>query len=275
MAFGDDVAQHGWQTGAVVSANLVPRVEQYLTRPDRSRVVLAAEDWLVVVSQTCDVLATKLAAEPYGEVLHCRPVAGEPRKDRRDLRSTRYLDFRPNRSTHADLVLTAHAISDRYILPRELLADHMPDSQRRLSNVAARRVLAWYALRAGRPAWPNAFVDRISQARDALEDALDPLVDEIAQVRVAISEKYDELDAGQPYRVAVYFVVDEDVWDTNVSGRVAIHDAFASFVDALRRCGGVEVNLQESQVISGGQFTWQATQVTDEWNFANLSHRDA
>ena len=161
------------------------------------------------------------------------------------------------------------------MLPRDLLADHMPDSERRLSDVASRRVLAWYALRASRPAWPNAFVDRISHARDALEDALDPLVDEIAQVRVAISEKYDELDAGQPYRVAVYLVVDELVWDTDVSGRVAIYDAFASFVDALRRCGGVEVNLQESQVISGGQFTWQATQATDEWNFANLSHRDA
>ena len=119
MAFGDDVAQRGWQTGSVVSADLVPHVEQYLARPDRPRVVLAAEDWLVVVSQTCDVQATKLAAEPYVEVLHCRPVAGKPRKDRRDLRSTRYLDFRPNRSTHADLVLTAHAIADRYILPRE------------------------------------------------------------------------------------------------------------------------------------------------------------
>jgi hypothetical protein len=41
-------------------------------------------------------------------------------------------------------------------------------------------VLAWYALRASRPSWPNAFVDRISGANDALEEALEPLVDEIA-----------------------------------------------------------------------------------------------
>jgi hypothetical protein len=142
----------------------------------------------VVISQTCDILAFNLDMEPFVEVLHCRPVAGKPRKGRCDLRSTRHLDFRPNRETHASLVLGAHALADRYVIPRELLATNTPDPARRLSSVASRRVLAWYALRATRPSWPNAFVDRIRGARDALEEALEPLIDEIAEVRVAIAE---------------------------------------------------------------------------------------
>lgn len=274
MAFGDDVAQRGWQTGSVLQADLLPQLAPHLTRPGQAATPVGADDWLVVISQTCDILATRLDAEPYVEVLHCRPVAGKPRKGRRDLQSTRYLDFRPNRGTHAELVLGAHAIADRYIIPRELLAAHRPDPARCLSEVAARRVLAWYALRASRPSWPDAFVDRISGAKDALEEALEPLADEIAEVRVAIAESDAELEPGQRYHVAVYFVVDEATWNTDPDGRAAILAAFGRFVGELAACEGIEVDQDLSQVISGGEFRWQAIQATDEWNFANLSHRE-
>jgi hypothetical protein len=274
VAFGDDVAQRSWQTGSVLPADLLPLLAPHLTRPGLATTAVAADDWLVVISQTCDILATRLDAEPYVEVLHCRPVAGKPRKGRRDLQSTRYLDFRPNRDTHAELVLGAHAIADRYIIPRDLLAAHDSDPARRLSDVAARRVLAWYALRASRPSWPKAFVDRVSGAKVALEKALEPLVDEIAEVRVTIRESNAELERGQPYHVAVYFVVDEATWNTDPEGRAPIHAAFALFVGELAACAGIEVNRELSQVISGGEFRWQAARLTDEWNFANLSHRE-
>lgn len=274
MAFGDDVAQRGWQTGSVLPADLLPQLAPHLTRPGQAATPVGADDWLVVISQTCDILATRLDAEPYVEVLHCRLVAGKPRKGRRDLQSTRYLDFRPNRGTHAELVLGAHAIADRHIIPRELLTAHDPDPARYLSEVAARRVLAWYALRAARPSWPNAFVDRISGAKDALETALEPLADEIAEVRVAVAESDAELEPGQPYHVAVYFVVDETTWNTDPDGRAAIHAAFGRFVGELAACQDIVVDQDHSQVISGGEFRWQAARATDEWNFANLSHRD-
>lgn len=274
MAFGDDVAQRGWQTGSVLPADLLPLLAPHLTRPGQAATPVGADDWLVVISQTCDILATRLDAEPYVEVLHCRPVAGKPRKGRRDLQSTRYLDFRPNRDTHAELVLGAHAIADRYIIPRELLAAHDPDPARQLSDRASRRVLGWYALRASRPSWPNAFVDRISGAKDAFEDVLDPLVDGL-EVRVAIAESDTELEAGQPYHVTVFFVVDEATWNNDAEARAAIHAAFGRFVGELMACEGIEVDQDLSQVISGGEFRWQAIQATDEWNFANLSHREA
>jgi hypothetical protein len=275
VAFGDDVAQRGWQTGSVLATDLLPQLAPHLTRPGQAAMPVSPDDWLVVVSQTCDILATRLDAEPYVEVLHCRPVAGKPRKGRRDLQSTRYLDFRPNVEEHAELVLSAHAVADRYIIPRELLAAHDPDHGRRLSDVASRRMLAWYALRAARPSWPNAFVDRISCVKDALEEALDQLIDEIAEVRVAIAEIDAELEPGQPYHIAVYFVVDETVWNSDTAGRAAIYSAFDRFVSELGACEGIEVNQDLSRVISGGEFRWQSARDTDEWNFANLSHREA
>lgn len=271
--FGEEVAGQGWSTGAVLPPAMAPAVAAYLTRPGADEPTLVqAGDWLVLVSQTCDVLASKLEAEPYVEVLHCRPIA-KMRTQYKELRSTRTLDFKPNRATHEAVVLTAHAVADRYLLPRALLRDHGPDG-RRLSDVSTARVLAWYALRSGRPIWPDKLVARIGKAKAALELALDPLKDDIAEVRVAIAEKDQELATGKDYTLAVYFVVDEAVWEGDAEGREAIHAAFAQFVSTLDGCVGIAVNQGLSEVVSGAEFTWQDTRATDEWNFANLSHRE-
>lgn len=275
MAFGEDVAQRGWQTGSVVSAAMLPALAQHLSRPDQAAAEVTEADWLVVVSQTCDIVARKFEAEPLVEILHCKPHPGKPRKGQRDLESTRYLDFRPNRDVHPNLVLTAHAIANRYVIPRGLLTDHGPDVGRCLDAGAAQKVLAWYALRAGRPSWPNRFCDRINKTvREALELSLNSLTDEIAEVRVAIQEKFQELEPDQPYHIAVFFVVDEDVWNGDVNGRAAIHNAFATFVAELNACDGIEVNEELSEVVPGHEFSWQETKQTDLWDFANLSHRD-
>ena len=272
-SFGDEVAEKGWRTGAVVPHEMVPAIAQHLGRPGAVPVAVAEADWLVVVSQTCDVLATRLEAEPLVEVLHCMPVP-KLRKGAKELRSTRTLDFKPNRETHGDLCLTAHAVADRFTVPREFLRNNAPDANRRLSDVATARMLAWYALRYGRPIWPDAFVARIGGVKDALEAALEPLKDDIAEVRVSIAERDEELDEREPYHVAVFFVVDEEAWDADVEGREAIHAAFNKFTAELDSCENVEVDKDNSDVVSGGVFTWQETQSTDVWNFANLSHRE-
>lgn len=253
---------------------MLSALAQHLTRPGQEPTQVAEADWLVVVSQTCDVVAPKLESEPLVEILHCRPHAGKPRRGRRALESTRYLDFRPNRDTHPNQVLSAHAIADRYVIPRDLFTGYTPDSDRALDAIASQKVLAWYALRAGRPSWPNNFCDRVRTVRDALEEALGDLSDEIAEVRVGIEEKDRDIEPGQAYHVAVFFVVDEDIWNCDTERRKAIHDAFAKFVAELNACEGIEVNDELSGVVPGNEFTWQETKLTDLWDFANLSHRD-
>jgi len=275
VAFGDDVAQRGWQTGSVVPADLLPALSPHLSRPGQAAAGIGEHDWLLVVSQTCDIVASKLESEPFVEVLHAHRREGKPRTEFVDLRSTRQIDFRPNPGTHKDLVLTAHAIGDRYIVPREWFTQHGSDPARHLSVDAARRLLAWYALRAARPSWPDELERRLRGAKPALLDALTPLADDIAEVRVAIDERDEELPAAQSYHLVVFFVVDEEVWNADVPGRAAIYDAFTRFVAALSGCNGIEVNTDRSEVVSGAVFTWQEARATDEWNFANLSHREA
>ena len=274
MPLGDEVAEQGWCAGAMVPHGMLPAIVQRLARPSTASVEVAEDDWLVVVTQTCDVVARTLEAEPFAEVLHCKPIM-KPRTQYRDFRSTRILDFRPNRQTHEGVALTAHAVADRYLIPRELLRDHAPDGDRHLSSDATQRIMAWYALRAGRPSWPDAFVKRIDKdTEDALEAAIEPLKEDIAEVRVGIAEKDQELGDGQAYHVTVYFIVDAEICEDDVECRTAINTAFATFVSKLNGCDGINVDQDLSEVVSGNRFTWQETRATDEWNFANLSHRE-
>lgn len=272
-SLGEEIAGQGWRSGSVIPHDMATHLDPHLTRPGGEPAPIGADNWLIVVSQTCDVVAKKIEAEPFIEVLHCKPI-NKLRSEYKDLRSTRILDFKPNRNTHDAVVLSAHAIGDRYLIPRELLRDRAPDPERRLSSVATTRVLAWYALRYARPAWPDAFGTRIHQAQTAIKAALEPLRDDIAEVRISIAEKENELMDGEDYHVAIFFIVDEGVWEGDVEGRSVINEAFAKFAAELDGCEGIKINQNLSGVFSGAEFSWQATKTSDEWNFANLTHRE-
>jgi hypothetical protein len=137
-----------------------------------------------------------------------------------------------------------------------------------------RRLQAWLALRYSRPAWPDEFVQRIASAHEQIVSALESVArDDLAEVRIALAPSDMELDHDQCYRVLAYFVVDETVWNSAPESRERIYAAFGSFVSVLEGCGGVLVD-QESSVLSGAQFTWQQMQITDPWNFANLTWRE-
>jgi hypothetical protein len=273
LTLGDEISKYGWRSGSVIPNEMIGEFICHLVRPGKTSADVSVDDWVVVVSQTCDVVALKLEAEPFVEILHCKPVP-KLRQQYKELRSTRILDFKPNRETHDSIVLSAHAVADRYFIPRELLRAIVPDATRRLSRVATIRVMEWLALRYTRPAWPDDFVFRISPLKDELEAALEPLSDDIAQVRVGIYKVDRELIEDESYSVSVYFVVDEEVWEADVEGRSKIYAAFAKFVTTLNCCKGIEVNEELSDVYSGANFTWQQMELTELWNFANLTHRE-
>jgi len=275
LTLGERLKNQGWQCGSALPVRLYPQIAQYLGPPhDPPHGVPAPGDWLVVISQSCDLVAPTLEHEPYVEVLWCRAIA-KPRTQYFNIRSTRQLDFRPDRQAHPNLVLTTHAAKDRFIVPRSMLDGIRPHSNRRLADTAVRRIQAWLALRFSRPAWPDNFVSRIGAIRDTLTHILETVAeDDIAEVRMALSPRDQELPDSEHYSVAVFFVADEQIWKSRPTQREAIHSAFGRFATALKSCAGVNVDDQLSGVIDGGTFSWQMTQSTDIWNFANLTNRE-
>jgi hypothetical protein len=275
-SLGSQLDERGWQAGAVVPHDRVPFFLPHLARYGQEAPTVELHDWLVVISQTCDVLQHDLEKEPLVEILHCRPV-DEMRSDFQGRRSTRRLDFRANRKTHVDVCLTAHATVDRYVVPRELLLELLPDEGRQLSEKTVISLQQWYALRYSRPAWPDAFVDRINAAKNTrkkLSAALKQVPTDDVEVRVAVQQYDQELPDDQCYNVSVYFVVERDQWNESEEIRAATYRAHAQFVAALCACQGIMVDCELSGVKSGDEFSWQLTRTTDEWNFANLSEHD-
>jgi hypothetical protein len=272
-SFEDQVDERGWAAGAVIPQALLPKLTPHIARPTQPETIITADDWLIVISQTCDVVQRKLENEPFVEVLHCKPIAGL-RSEFQGRKSTRRLDFRPNKDAHGQVVLSAHAIADRYIIPREFFVEHSPDPDRCLSDKAVGNLQQWYALRYTRPAWPDEFCERIKKVRKELVAAVRMVESDDIEVRVAIAERDDELPDNLPYHVSVFIVVDQNVWINYPNVRKEAFSAFSAFVSALSNCDGVEVNKKLSGVKSGDDFSWQLTRTTDEWNFANLSSED-
>jgi len=270
-SLGEQLDAQGWQAGAVVSAEVLPLITAHLSRYGQPPVEVQEDHWLVVISQTCDVVQPRLENEPFLEVLHCRP---EPqlRSEFQGRKSTRRLDFRPNKATHPNLVLSAHAIADRHVVPRDLFVGHAPDGPRRLSATAVANLQQWYALRYARPAWPDAFNSRFDKkTKKKLADALKILTVDDVEVRVAIGEREQELSIEEPYHLALFFIIDQQVWDTEPDVREQAQKSFAEFFSVLAGCEGIVLNEELSNVLPGDDFSWQLTRTTDEWNFANLS----
>lgn len=269
-SIGEQLFALEWRAGSVLPLELHDLIRRHLHHTgSKAPKRIDLDSWLIVVSQSCDIVAPKDDAEPYVELLWAHPYGGKPRKGYRDLRSTRQLDFRPNQKTFSELVLTAHATVDRFFVPRSALLEGRPDVPRTLSAIAIKRLHAWFALRYSRPAWPQAFVARVQPVRNRLEGALNPLPEDV-EVRIGISPKDQELNKDK-YIVAVYFVVPADKFQSSPDTRRLVQEGFNKFVSTLKDCDEIELNTDLSNVVSGDEFTWEQTRSTDLWDFAYLS----
>lgn len=270
-SIGEQLFALGWRGGSVLPPDLYEPICRHLHHSNgRAPKLIDPDSWLIVVSQSCDVVARNEDVEPYIEVLWAYPHAGKPRTQFCDRRSTRRLDFRPNKDVFPDIVLTAHASTDRFVVPRKELLVGSPYIHRTLSALAIRGLHAWLALRYNRPAWPESFVACIQPIKDRLLDALKPLKDDVAEVRIGILPKDRELDKDK-YEVVVYFVVPAEQFQSSPDTRRLVQEGFNKFVSALKDCDGLALNIDLSDVVSGDEFTWEQTQRTDLWDFAYLS----
>lgn len=264
----------GWQAGAVIPESMLPALAPHMKHSGKNDpAVIASSDWLVVVSQTCDVVHADLNKEPFIEVIHCKQRS-DIRPEYQGRKSPRELDFKPDKEKHATVFLTVHATKDRYVVSRELFANQKADIGRQLSYTAIINIQKWYALRYTRPAWPNAFNIRLKSYNKELIKAIKPVAIDEVEIRVAIKEKDEELDVSKKYHLSVYFLVDQIFWDTDPGIRKLANTAFIDFVSILNKCSGISVNQTLSGVFAGDEFSWQMTQTTDEWNFASLSQRE-
>jgi hypothetical protein len=261
---GQRLYDNGWKTGTFLTEAHVRAIAHTLQRSGQEPHALSAGDFLVVVSQTCDIVASKLDAEPFIEVLLVREKI-KLNSTVANLRSTRQLSFRA-RSHNA--IYEAHA-TNRFWVPRELFDEFKPEATRFLSFPEAQRLSTWLGLRYTRAAWPNEFVRRLPKYTE-IEKLLLDIADSIAEIYVAISNRDVDLPATEPYVITLFAVMDADLFHENNESRKKCLIAFGNFLDLLRKSSGIVVS-EDSELISGDKFSWQLQRMTDLWNLANLT----
>jgi len=272
-SIGALLAGNGWQAGSVLTPAAVQELRPHLRHGLEEPVEISEQTWAIVITQTCDLVAASEETERYAEILLAKPLKGDkPRSQFAELRSTRILDFYPDKQKREGLVLSAHANHERYLVPRQLLTKHRPDPEKTLSTRATQRLQGWLALRISRPAWPENFVPRLGD-KQTLVKVLQGIRADLAEIRVAVTPNDRELAPNQPYGMAVFFIMDEDAYQDPALRR-AVTECFTQFIAFLRSREGIELQDELSGVVNGGEFSWQQTQQTDPWNFAQLSPFD-
>jgi hypothetical protein len=144
------IRRHGWRQGAVLGPDLVVRVAAFAP----GSVKVASTDWLIVTSHDCDVVSPDLGKEPVVEVLRAQVSRGT-KADRQRLsgRNPRALQLKVE--IGGELLLLTCNVHDRWIIPRELLAEPVPLAQ--LADRDRRLIAEWLAKRYLRAAFPTAF----------------------------------------------------------------------------------------------------------------------
>ena len=265
---GEEIKERGWRCGSVIPVEMYDSLRPHLIHPAQNEPIqIASDDWLIVISHSCDITAAKLTQEPFVEVLVCRPIF---RRDRHftNRKSTRRLHFRPNPEEFPSLSLDAHAIRDRYLIPREHFIRFSPCEHRRCGAIQVNGLQSWYALRYQRAAWPDSLNACLAPLRTEIEDALKGLNDDRSELRVGIVQ---ESSSGRPIiRLAVFLIVEEETWKNDHAIREEYSRSFHRFLGILRTCDQIMID-EESEVLSGGDFSWQDQRMTEIWNLANLT----
>jgi len=195
------LAESGWRQGCVLADELAAVARQHAP----PWLDWSGTWWLVITSHDCDVVNPSLEKEPAVEVLRASvgtPVA--PSTQELWGRHPRTLKLEVDAEGDAAAVLLSLSVHDRWLLPRELLTDHVP--RRVLPSRSRRLVAEWLAKRYIRAAFPTAFDHRWRSAMDKWLKILRRHSAWIQGVYLRLNT-LDELPDGEPYHCHVLVAV--------------------------------------------------------------------
>jgi hypothetical protein len=220
---GTCLLRAGWRQGAVLEADGVARLGH------------ADHDCALVLSQDCDVVQAE-AVEPDVELILGRR-APTARPDCQFGRHPRRLDL-PLVGHNGCVALE---IRDRIVVPKQALAKLQPSVTLELDPTAVRMLANWVARRYTRPAWPDAFNQRLV----AINDDLDRLCKGhasrlISGIWLDLAPPAAELTAGENYKVSVWLTVEPET-RSDAARDAEARDFEARFGAALSKCPGIEV----------------------------------
>lgn len=227
------------------------------------------EDWIVVVSHSCDLASEDMVAEPTAEVLRARPIGFS------ELNGNYTWGKNPRRLQVAVEASPQAAALDIYIheriqISRQRLFLFAPDVERSLTNEVRRLVARWLAKRYWRQAFPDTFNARLAPVADKLRDALKKEGGVLIAALYLVLNTEEELDAEIPYRVGLRAVMNVDDFE-NQKSRDKGEQALRKVVERL---GEVEyVEVVDWNLVPASEMSLDDLNYYRRWDYDDLTAR--
>ncbi len=256
----DQIIARNWKQGALIKPIADERF--FLN----SHIDVNADDWYLVISQTCDLVHDNFDIEPYFEVLRVQQVTGSPKIEYAAGKNSRILH--QSFSCFGGDCYFFGQPSDRFFVDRALLLEHEPEIF--ITENEMDIIINWIVNRFARAAFPEEFVKRWKERHKKIERIIKKLL-AVKDIYIKL-EPFCEIPDDAAYQIEIYLVLENQDFDD-----VAIHKQYTDFArsleDQFNSCHLIDVEIIEPR--SMADMTLDELQYLKRWDYSYLSYRDA
>jgi hypothetical protein len=258
------IQENGWHQGAVCPFHTLSGSSE---SGDNCKALRQSEGALaILVSHDCDIVNGNLTKEPFADWIIARCI---------EKPGGVYLYGQNSRKLHFEHNGSFYEVSacERLSTPRELLEKVSAEPSQALTGPLIKLVAEWVSKRYIRPAYPDAFNERIKKAKKQLTRALEKDHDHelFRSILIKIEPRDKELLADQTYSVFIAGVMREaDYGDAQKRerGQRIIDELEHNLAD----CEGIEV--QECRLRSDEEVRLSWLDYYVPWDFDYLTVQD-
>ncbi len=253
---GERLRENGWRQGVIVPASHVLE-----GLPDGSPAT--ADDYVMVVSQSCDLVHHDLNKEPSAVFLVLKSITSVT-PDVLHGRNPRLIHF----SATAGQSFAAWAWN-QVVIPREDLAERKAEPSFELEAKVLRYILDWLAKRFTRIAFPDTFNDALDSKSKAIRSLLKKTHQIFSEILLHV-EPFEELKGAGSYELACYLLMPPEIHDD--PQQLASARAVAAKLEALFAACGMEV--VECSPVSELNLSVAELKELVRWDYDHLTHRE-
>ena len=253
----------GWRQGSILPCNMLRALieDNGLGAIDGS----ASSDWWMVVSQDCDVVNRDFDKEPFVEIIRIQET-NDPGGGDQWGKNPRRLRFGDRvGETEREFQVVVH---DRIRIDRRVLAEYAPDPERNITIENTRCICRWISQRYVRPAFPDAFNERVEGAIPALRRCLKKKGKLLTGILIWVDES--ELGSEEKYRVIIWATMKVEKWN-DPAIRATARGLVNQICAQIRECEGIDVT--ECELKSEQDVSINHMRQFKRWDFDDLTIR--
>lgn len=264
------IAQLDWRQGCIFSKNMVIQLQnddeiiKSVSESEKKIIKGANEsDLFIVITHDCDLVNESFENEPEIEVVLARSVTTE--------NASQFWGKNPRKfqfKLQPEQLLYGICVHDRVFLPRNLLLNHSPDSERELEATLKKQICLWLSKRYFRAAFPDSFNNRIAEkSKRKISEKFKKNGKEVTAIYISGAD--EEVKDDVRYEIIVKATMQDETFNNPVLRREA-----QSVIDLLEcELGRSGIEVKESSVVSEAEVSIDDLRFLKRWDYDHLSFR--